>query len=103
MKTIILTILFCLITTLATATPLTYEICAPNTWIGTVEWESEPGQNVKYKSREDLKLQTIGKKTFEVEPGWYGVTVYDPKNNRILYYISIEVKNNPIVLQWGCK
>ena len=94
MKTLLLTILFCLITTFSYSAELTYKICEPNTWMGTVQWEGVPGPNTEYKLRDDIQLKEIGEKTFTVDEGWYGITVYDPFANVIRDYVNVHVTDN---------
>jgi hypothetical protein len=76
------------------AAELTYKQCVKGLWVGAVEFESKPGPGVKYKLRPDLRMMVRGIKTFTVDPGWYGITVYDPINNVVKDYASIHIRDN---------
>jgi hypothetical protein len=100
MRTIILTLIFCLITSIAFATPLTIKICDPNICIGGVLWESKPSPHTNYKILEELRTCGINKRTIELNPGWYGITVYDKKRDRIRDYADILIENDGITIEW---
>jgi len=90
---IILMFLFCF-ASFVSAEKLTIQICEPSICIGGVKWEGVPGPNTDYKIIEDLRTCGVTKRVIEVEPGWYGLSVYDKDLNWIKDYVDILIEGD---------
>jgi len=96
-----------------TLVPVTFENCAPGTWVGGVRWLDN---KTDYEDVPKLELKSTGSITILLAPGEYAITHYRPKfsmldsagnivwfPSAILEFKEIEVGVLPRTYSFGCE
>lgn len=108
------------IVAVANSAEVRFENCEPGTWVGGVMWEwGEAGRGVyqgaTYKDVPEIELKNVGALVVDLEPGDYAITHYRPHMSgrtedgrvwvlpaKVLDFVEIEVKDEPMTLYFGC-
>jgi hypothetical protein len=107
------------IVAVANSTEVRFENCEPGTWVGGVKWEWK-GEKWDYTGSDyvdvpEIELKEVGAQVVDLEPGEYAITHYRPHMSgmtedgriwvlpaKVLDFVEIEVKDEPITLYFGC-